>query len=113
MRVVVTGSRYWLDEQKIRDELSKLPVMATIVHGGCKTGADVIVQRVAEEMNMDVEVFEADWERHGKRAGPIRNQEMIDSEPDLVLAFPMKDSKGTWDCIRKSRAAHIETIVVE
>jgi hypothetical protein len=56
----------------------------------------------AAERQIPVETFEADWATHGKAAGPIRNRKMLDAGADLVLAFPVGNSKtspGTWDCI--------------
>lgn len=54
-----------------------------------------------------VRVFKADWDKHGKAAGPIRNQQMLDEgKPDLVLAFA--GGKGTDDMCRRARAAGVE-----
>lgn len=44
----------------------------------------------------------ASWELHGKTAGPIRNQEMVDTKPDIVFAFPTPKSEGTLDCIARA-----------
>lgn len=46
-------------------------------------------------------VFEADWELHGRKAGPIRNAAMLATEPDLVIAFP--GGKGTANCVAQAR----------
>lgn len=48
--------------------------------------------------------YPADWEKHGRAAGPIRNEKMlIVGTPDMVLAFP--GGRGTADMIRKAEAA--------
>jgi len=113
MRVLVVGSQYWLDEEAIRNEMINLPVFTTILHRGT-FGADAISDRIAKELKMEIEVWQLAEERSGsRRESSARNKEMIQSGVDLCLAFPMDDSKGTWDCIRKSRAAHIKTIVIE
>jgi hypothetical protein len=53
------------------------------------------------------EVFPADWVRHGRAAGPVRNTRMLnDGEPDLVIAFP--GGHGTADMVKQARAAGIE-----
>jgi len=54
----------------------------------------------------------ADWDQYGKKAGGIRNTWMLDDlEPgelvDVLLAFPLAGSIGTWDCIRKAKARGI------
>ena len=52
------------------------------------------------------------WEKHGKAAGPIRNQFMLEQEkPDLVIAFD--GGRGTADMMRRSRRAGVDTIHIE
>jgi hypothetical protein len=78
----------------------------TIIHGGCPTGADKFADEYCVVNWLDMQVFRADWTAHGKAAGPIRNQRMIDEgKPDLVVAFP--GGRGTADCVRRARAAGI------
>lgn len=61
---------------------------------GDATGADALAAAWAERRGMPFKVWAAGWDAHGKAAGPIRNQLMLDeSKPDFVIAFP--GSKGT------------------
>ena len=53
----------------------------------------------------------ADWTKHGKAAGPIRNQKMLDECPDLVVAFP--GGKGTADMVRRAMKAGIDCWVFQ
>lgn len=56
--------------------------------------------------------FPADWEKYGRKAGPVRNQQMIDQgQPDLVIAFPTEKSTGTYDMIRRAKKHNIEVVV--
>lgn len=110
VRAIVTGSRDWLDEEPIRVALSSLPPGSTVVHGGAG-GADYLAGRIARALGLHVEPHPADWRRYGKAAGGLRNAEMVDAGADLVLAFPLPDSIGTWDLVRKAKAAGIETRV--
>jgi hypothetical protein len=48
-------------------------------------------------------VCHADWETHGRAAGPIRNEKMLTWKPDLVVACPGGD--GTADTFDQPRAA--------
>ena len=50
-------------------------------------------------------VCKADWDKHGKSAGPIRNARMLGWKPDVVVAFP--GDVGTRDCVSKAKAAGI------
>jgi ferredoxin-thioredoxin reductase catalytic subunit len=97
-----------MDEKTIRVELSKLPNGTTIIHGGCK-GADKISDYIASKLGFSVVFYRANWQKYGKAAGPIRNQWMLDDNPDLdlVLAFThdIKKSRGTADMVRRARKA--------
>lgn len=77
-----------------------------VIHGGCPTGADAHADDWAVVNWAGCEVYRADWDKHGKAAGPIRNQQMIDQgRPDLVLAFP--GGRGTADMVRRAEAAGV------
>lgn len=83
----------------------------TIIEGGAR-GADSMAGTWAEIHNKSRMKFPADWNTYGSRAGPLRNQQMIDEgKPDLVIAFP--GGRGTADMVRRAEAAKIETIIVE
>jgi hypothetical protein len=57
-------------------------------------------------------IYPADWTRHGKAAGPKRNQLMLDKEkPDLVIAFP--GGKGTADMVARAKAQGFKVMEVE
>lgn len=119
MRVMVTAARDWTDAEAIESDLLRIDTQArmrgdkvTLVEGGCKTGGDAIAKRFARGvLDWDVETFEADWNTHGKAAGPIRNQEMVDSKPDVCLAYPNLRSRGTWDAVRRAQRAKVPTHV--
>lgn len=74
-----------------------------LIHGDCR-GADHLSELVALELGMVPKAYPADWETHGKKAGPIRNRQMLRENPDiaLVLAFhdDLRRSKGTADMVR-------------
>lgn len=99
MTVIITGGRWYRDMERIFTELDKLePTL--IVHGGA-SGADFLAKFYAQERGIPCRVFEALWEKHGRAAGPLRNEQMLSSYPDaLVLAFP--GGSGTRDCVRQA-----------
>lgn len=104
MRVAVTGGRDFEDVTVVRLALSKIPAEATLVHGAAR-GADSLSAYIWSGWGRAVEAHPADWVKHGKAAGPIRNQEMLDSGVDLLLAFP--GGKGTADMISRCRKAGV------
>lgn len=79
MKVLVFGSRKWLSQKAVERELKKLPPGTTIIHGAAP-GADNIGGYVAKQLGFKVRAYPAKWDLHGKGAGPIRNQEMLDKE---------------------------------
>ncbi|MBR0481197.1 MAG: DUF2493 domain-containing protein [Firmicutes bacterium] len=99
MRVVVTGGRAFSDRSLVETALSSLPADTVIINGGC-SGADALCSEVAEYLGMHVRTFPANWKRYGKKAGPIRNGQMLRGA-DLLLAFP--GGKGTANCIMQAR----------
>jgi len=109
MRVLVSGSRVCIDYSRVLDRLRSLPSESIIVQGGAR-GTDALAKRAAAELNLGCETWEADWERFGRSAGPIRNNAMLDSKPDLVLAFWDGRSPGTRHTITQ---AHRRGIPVE
>lgn len=79
----------------------------TVISGGAK-GADTLGIHWATINWTGLEVFPADWERHGKAAGHIRNQLMLDSGVDVAVQFP--GGKGTADMRRRLDKAGVKVI---
>lgn len=108
----MTGSRNWPSARSVEvaieaylDDAGSYDVV--IVHGGCPTGADAFADAYARRMGWRVSVYQADWAKYGRAAGPIRNQEMVDDGAAVCLAFPMPNSRGTVDCIKRAEWAGI------
>jgi YspA, cpYpsA-related SLOG family len=70
------------------DSLHDDSSITAIISGGAR-GADALAIEWAREQDIRHEVYAADWVSYGRKAGPIRNQQMIDEvSPDIVVAFP-------------------------
>lgn len=108
--VIVTGARDWTDMDAVWDALDELK--PGLVVQGLATGVDENAVRWAIARKVPVASFPADWERFGRKAGPIRNRQMLDAYPDAtVLAFPGPKSRGTWDCVRAAKDRGMGVIV--
>ncbi len=114
-RIIVTGSRYCNDREAdyVRHVLHVATIrplrqgrLVVIVEGRCpKGGVDLVAQRWAEEtIGVENEGHPADWDRLGKSAGPVRNEEMAVAGGQVCLAFPHPQSTGTPDMIRRATA---------
>lgn len=91
----------------------------TLIEGGAP-GADSVAWAFADwNMGMWDDIvhlhFEADWDAHGKRAGYLRNAQMLEEgKPNLVVAFThdLESSKGTKMMVELARKAFVETYVI-
>lgn len=110
-RIIVTGGRDFEQEELLNSVLDA--ILSTegrdivIVHGANPRGADAMASRWAKLHGVQEEPHPADWQTYGKKAGPIRNQLMIDLGADEVVAFPWATSRGTWDCVIRANKAGI------
>ena len=112
--ILVTGSRHSTDIELVRTFLTNYVEFAgnppvTLIHGGAK-GIDTLADKVAREKGWKVKIFHADWVGYGRRAGPIRNQEMVDEKPDVVIAFP--GGYGTQNCIQLAKKAGLNVVEI-
>ena len=80
-----------------------------IVHGHCPRGADAIADALAVQWGVAVERHPADWKKHGRRAGFVRNAEMAELGADVCLAFNHNNSNGTKMMADLTQKAGIET----
>jgi len=94
--IAIIGSRDFNDSKKafyLIDKLAENYEKITLISGAAR-GADKIAEDYARERNINIKVLPADWEKHGKAAGFIRNKDIWDNA-DLGLAFWDGKSKGT------------------
>lgn len=121
IKILICGDRNWSNKKIIEEEVLKAleELECTdrkdviILHGGAR-GADSLAGEVARELGIRIKVFPAEWEKYGKVAGPLRNIEMLDEKPKLVLAFhnDLSNSKGTAHTVRyaKKRGTTVKVI---
>ena len=81
-----------------------------ILAGDAK-GVDECVRRYAELRQFNLRIFEANWDKYQRSAGPIRNKLMID-EADTLVAFWDGKSRGTKNCIRCATDKGIPVLIM-
>lgn len=113
-RAIICGGRDYKNRARVfqildaaRDRLG----LDFLIQGGAD-GADYLGWQWSDERGVRCGSFNADWKKHGKKAGPIRNARMIaDGKPDFVIAFP--GGFGTMDMVQKAEQAGIRVIKVD
>jgi hypothetical protein len=116
-RILVCGGRDFSSVAavyKVLDIQLRIHRHVTVIEGGAK-GADALaanwVKNPGWAGTIKHEQYPADWHKHGKAAGPIRNQQMLDTGIDLVLAFP--GGRGTADMIQRAQKAGVEVVTLD
>lgn len=115
-KILVCGGRNYYNYQKVCEVLNPIwdeldePVM--LIEGGAR-GADTLGRMWAgTKQHIVTKTYYADWKTHGKGAGAIRNQKMLDEEnPNLIVAFP--GGSGTADMIKRAKKAGIPVLEVK
>ena len=105
--VLVCGGRDFTDRAAVFAALDAVLAQGPVhvITGGAR-GVDSLAIEWAEQRGVSWQTYAADWRRHGNRAGPIRNQQMIDEgKPDFVLGFP--GGSGTADMLSRARRAGV------
>lgn len=109
MKFIVCGGRDYTNISAVRHALHSLHShtgITLIIEGGA-LGADRLARAWAIACDVPYVTVAADWDKHGKAAGPIRNAEMLAThKPDGVVAFP--GGRGTADMIAQARAAGVK-----
>lgn len=97
-RVLYSGSREYIDIDSIKKSIDSLLPKTTIIVGDA-TGCDQIVRDIASAKDLQVEIYYADWNIYGERAGMIRNAIMFESGVDSARFFIKNNSKGASNAL--------------
>ena len=94
MRLAIIGSREFNNKKLLTDSLLPYLFNTTLVVSGGARGADKMGEDWAKSHGIDTLIFPAEWDKYGKRAGFIRNEDII-KNADFVIAFWDYQSRGT------------------
>lgn len=116
MKVAIVGSRNFRSFSVLKNRMdfylkNQNPEEITIISGGAN-GADTLARLYAKEECYKMIEHLADWDKHGKSAGFIRNNLIVEAA-DVLVAFWDGTSKGTLSSIKLAEKKGIPVRIVE
>lgn len=111
--IIVAGTRTFNDYELLSAWLNTMRIFygkIRIVSGGAD-GADTLAIKYAKRHLIPKIVLKADWNKHGRAAGPIRNREMAE-EASVLVAFWDGQSRGTKNMIEEAIKRGLQTHIV-
>ncbi len=113
MWVIIAGGRDFSDYELLKERCDHFLSLTqgVVVVSGCARGADTLGEQWAQERGHEIIRMPADWNKHGKLAGPIRNSEMA-KQAEALIAFWDGESRGTKHMIETARKRGLAVRVV-
>lgn len=114
-KVIIAGCRDFTDYELLREKcdyhLQNLRLEDIVIVSGHASGADSLGERYAQERGFQLETYPADWQAHGRAAGPIRNAKMA-SVAHALISFWDGKSRGTKNMIDTAKKHNLQVAVV-
>lgn len=111
MTTIIAGSRSIKEYTLVKYAIESAPWIPTEVISGRARGVDRLGERWAKENNVQLFLMPADWDKHGKRAGYLRNRRMA-ADADALIAIWDGESRGTRNMIEIAEEEGLEVYVV-
>lgn len=115
-KVIIASDRHFNDYELLKEKCNyylqrKLQESRVVIISGHATGADALGERYAQERGLSLDAHPADWNKHGRAAGPIRNAEMAEAA-DTLIAFWNGASRGTKNIIDTAKSKGLKVVVI-
>jgi hypothetical protein len=110
-RIAVIGSRKYPSAHAVKAFVEALSDDTIVVSGGA-AGVDTWAEEAARDRGLKTLVFHANWDGLGRKAGPIRNAEII-ANADKVVAFWDRESRGTLNALVQARDAGLPITILD
>lgn len=98
MKLIIAGSRnlqvYTSFTHGIISSINYPIIVVDEIVSGTARGIDSCGEHYAQSYNLKLTKFPADWDKYGKKAGMIRNQEMANYADALLLIWD-GESRGS------------------
>jgi predicted Rossmann-fold nucleotide-binding protein len=103
MKVIIAGSRHITDRVALAKAINQSGFEIAEVVSGCAPGVDTMGEALALADGHSIRKFPADWNKHGRAAGPIRNKQMAEYADAAIILWDGK-SRGTLNMIKNMSA---------
>lgn len=120
MKILICGTRKRTAWSEIQEEILNIRDMISLIICGGAGGVDSAAESLAKAHQINYRVYPAKWDLYGKpHAGSIRNEEMLQDEPDEIWAFKLKggdatgDNRGTNNMIKLAETNGITLKIIE
>jgi len=115
INIAIVGSRTFDDYNRMKSVMDTFIDIhkekeICIVSGGAR-GADLLGERYAKESGLEFKCFPADWGKHGRVAGFVRNKDIV-KESDRIVAFWNNKSSGTKNTLDEAERNDIPSYIV-
>jgi predicted Rossmann fold nucleotide-binding protein DprA/Smf involved in DNA uptake len=110
MKVIVAGCRDYNDVGFVLNAMIESKFDIDIILQGGANGVDMCAKIIAIEADLPCLEYPADWDKHGKAAGPIRNREMAGNADALVAVWDGM-SLGTKNMIDTARDFNLKIFI--
>lgn len=122
--VIIAGGRDvpWDEAQRLAAQAcrawARYGPITCVLSGACPTGIDRAGELWAAANRVPLRTFPANWMAHGRKAGPLRNQLMVDAVPLSGLPddgglIAIRGNRGTDDIVRRAKARGLRVMEVE
>lgn len=110
MRTIIAGSRIINDFSILEQYIKLIHWPITVILSGNAKGVDKLGEKYARINGIPLEIYPAHWTSFGKKAGMIRNEQMISNADALFCLWDGK-SKGTNHIINLAKADKLKVFV--
>ena len=113
-KVIIAGGRDFNDYDLLKKKVSKILSNKSEIEivSGTANGADKLGERYANEFNLNLKQFPANWDKFGKRAGYLRNKDMA-IYANACICFWDGQSKGTEHMINLAKSQGIPLRIIK
>lgn len=83
-----------------------------LVHGGAK-GVDSMAGQAAKELGLLTKEYPAKWYEYGRKAGILRNLQMVNDNKDTILYIAFPGGNGTEHCFQYAKKQKINSVKIK